>query len=229
MKKLIIGALAFVLTAGAAQAQVKENGKQKANKEAKKGHRKGKHGKKAIPFHQLQLTEAQKTQLKSIREKQSLELKALKKNDQITVKALKEQKKTIHEKYKAQYQSVLTQDQKSQLAKLKAQKGNKAQKANKAGKTARIKAAKRGGGAQDLAKTLNLTPAQKDRLQQLRTDFKAKADAVRNNSSLSREQKKTQFQDLMKQQKDQMKTVLTKEQSEKLESVRKDRKNRAAK
>jgi hypothetical protein len=48
-------------------------------------------------------------------------------------------------------------------------------------------------------------------------------EVVRNNSSLTQEQKRTQFQELSKAQQEQMKSVLTKEQIEKMQSLRKER------
>jgi Spy/CpxP family protein refolding chaperone len=229
MKKVFIGALALVLTAGAAQAQVKDSTqKHKAQKEWR--HKQG-----DIGFAQLNLTDAQKTQLKSIREKRKADMKALKANENITVKEWKARKQAIQDKYKAQFQSVLTQEQKDKMAKMevrhrKGQKGhgmkdqmrNRDGQAFKGGKGAR-------GQRPDMAKMaqqLNLTDAQKTQLQKLRADFRTKADAIRSNTSLTKEQKKEQFQALAKQQKEQMKSVLTKEQIEKMESFRKERANR---
>ncbi len=46
--------------------------------------------------------------------------------------------------------------------------------------------------------------------------------ALRNDASLTQDQKKEKVKDLMKQQQEEMKTVLTKEQQEKMKSMRKD-------
>ena len=66
-------------------------------------------------------------------------------------------------------------------------------------------------------------------MQKLRTDFKAQFEAVRNDKSLSDEQKKDKMKSLKEEQKNQMKSILTKEQSEKIEAARKEHKGRKTK
>ena len=74
----------------------------------------------------------------------------------------------------------------------------------------------------DFQKELNLTQDQKDKMAKIRTDFKSQFETLRNDNSLSKEDKKTKMHELMKAQQEQMKTVLTKEQLEKMQSLRKD-------
>ncbi len=74
-----------------------------------------------------------------------------------------------------------------------------------------------------LQKELNLSSEQQAKVAQLRADFKTKADAVKQDNSLTAEQKRIKMRELMKEQKEQMKMVLTKEQIEKMQTIKKDR------
>jgi periplasmic protein CpxP/Spy len=78
-------------------------------------------------------------------------------------------------------------------------------------------------------KDLNLTQAQKDQLSKMRTDVRSQMGSIRNDQSLTQDQKKEKIHSLMKDQQDKFKSVLTKEQVEKLESARKERKDRVTK
>lgn len=196
MKKIFFSAMSLVIMIGATQAQ--EKGKHRGN------------DKQEMAQH-LNLTEVQKAQLKTLHENQRKEVEALRKNDLLTVRDAKAQRKSIQEKYKTQYQSILTPEQKE---KMKAHRQNGPRK----GPKGNHKMDK--GDVQERAQELNLTQSQKDQLANLRETNKAKAEAIRNNTSLSKEQKRAQFQELMKNQKEQMKSVLTKEQIEKAQSLR---------
>ena len=76
---------------------------------------------------------------------------------------------------------------------------------------------------------LNLSADQQAKMTQIRTDFRSKAEVLRNNSALSQDQKRTQMKELMQQQQEQVKAVLTKEQREKMKSMKKDRSARNTK
>ena len=217
MKKIITGAFVLALSIGAAQAQTTSTD---TGKDHKKEH-------KMRSFDKLNLTADQKAKMKSLHEEQKSEMEALKKNGSVT----KEQKMALHKKYQDQMQAILTADQKAQLAKIKEER-------KAAGKTAdfkkghRFKKAaadstrmgrkgdfKRGA---DFQKELNLTQDQKDKMAKIRTDFKSRFETLRNDNSLSKEDRQTKMRELMKAQQEQMKTVLTKEQVEKMQSLRKE-------
>ena len=226
MKKIFIGALALVLTATAAQAQTNDNGAQKPKREMRKGH--------GPAMDKLNLTDAQKAQMKTMMENRRNEMQALKNSD-LPKDQLKEKRKAIAEKYRTQIQSMLTPEQKQQMQQMRAQRGDKAQKGQhkwniggkaKAGKGARASKGMRGMGNGKMAQELNLTDAQKKQMEQIRSDFRTKAQAIRSNSSLSADQKKAQMKSLMDQQKEQTKAVFTPEQIEKMKSLRKEKKNR---
>lgn len=214
MKKIITSALVLALTIGAAQAQTGSSEKGKDHKKEHKMHR----------ADGLNLSEDQKAQLKTLHEQEKKEMEALKENKAAT----KEQRKELHEKYRQQMQAILTPAQKEQMEKMKEERKASGRKGHfkKGQDVGRKGNFKRGA---DFQKELGLTQDQKDRMARIRTDFKGRFEALRNDNSLSKEQKRTKMQELMKAQQAEMKTVLTKEQIEKMESFRKERSARNTK
>jgi Spy/CpxP family protein refolding chaperone len=218
MKKIITIALVLALSFGAAQAQSTDKGPGK--------HHRGGH---EMVMKDLNLTPDQKARLKTIHQEQRKEMEALKSNTSLTDAQKKEQRKALHDKYRSQFESVLTPAQKAEMEKKKADW--KAEGKHKEGKGKEGRAFK-GGQRHDaagIAKDLNLSADQKQKMQSLRTDFKSKAEALRNDKSLTAEQKKAKMQELKEQQKEQMKSVLTKEQQEKVQSKFQERRNKTTK
>lgn len=205
MKKIFIGLFALAISSAAAYAQTTDK--------PAKHHR----GHKQEALQKINLTEAQKAQLKALREKQKQEMEALKSSKEN--QSVQQQRKAIQEKYKSQYQAILTPAQKEQLAQLKKEKESK-------GHFRKGFHGKRFEGAAMFAEKLNLTAEQQTKLQQLRTDYRSKLQAVHTNNSLTQEQKKAQIEQLSKQQQEQMKAVLTQEQLQKLEAFKKEAKGR---
>jgi len=213
MKRILTGALALVLFAGAAQAQSKKD-------TARHHHRDG----RQMMMKQLNLTTDQQAKLKAIRENQHKEMETLK-TKSLTADQFKTQRKDLHKKYQEQMQSVLNPAQKAQMEKFKAEKKqNHAKKGQwkKDGKGV----TKRGG---DFQKELNLTQAQKDQLSKMKTDTKGQMETIRNDQSLTQDQKKEKIHYLKKDKQEKFKSVLTKEQLEKLETAKKERKDRVTK
>lgn len=204
MKKLISAALAVALFVGAAQAQTTEE---------KGRHHKGERKERA--FHNLNLTADQKAKLHSIREAQKNEMEALRK----TGKVAPEQRKAIHEKYKAQYQSILTPAQQDELKKNRQEWKDKGTKGKGFGK--------RGGDfgrqAAFFKKELNPTNDQETKLRSLLEAFRSKAQEIRSDNNLSQEQKRTQVQTLAQQYITQGKAVLTPEQLKKFDELKNKR------
>ena len=162
--------------------------------------------------------------LKTIHENERKEMEALK-TKSLTAEQFKTQRKDLHNKYKAQMQSVLTPEQKNQMEKFKAErKDHRGKKGEwkKGGKGI----TKRSG---DFQKELNLTQAQKDQLSKMRTDTKGQMESIRNDQSLTQDQKKEKIHYLKKDKQEKFKSVLTKEQLDKLETAKKERKDRVTK
>jgi Spy/CpxP family protein refolding chaperone len=196
MKKILTGMLAVMLFAGAAQAQ--ENHKHEG---------KGRHGQFAK---ELNLTEDQKAKLKSIHEAERNEMQGLK-NSSLSEEQLRAKRQEIQKKYREQSQAILTPAQKDQMEKMKDERKEKGEGKKQFSK-----------GKKDKAQfqSLNLTQDQKERMAKLREEYKGRYESVRDNKSLSDEQRKTQMKALKEEQKSKMKSILTKEQQEKLQSTR---------
>ena len=79
-------------------------------------------------------------------------------------------------------------------------------------------------GRQDhMMKDLNLTNAQKEQMKANRQSFKKQMDELKNNDKLTREERNTRRKALMQQQHEQMQSILTAEQKEKMKAANKDR------
>ncbi len=194
MKKILSTALAVALFIGTAQAQTKDD---------HKGRHHGKHGE---IMKELELNAEQKEKIKNIREAQKKELQSLKADDK--TEADKAAKKEIHEKYKNQIDAVLTAEQKEKIKKEK-----------KDGHSDRLEKGDRKEKGREYAKELNLSADQKAKTSALNHEFKIRMDAVRNNSSLSNEEKKIQIKGLTETHKTNLKAILTPEQAEKMKSL----------
>jgi len=224
MKKFITSALVLALTIGAAQAQTTST--QEGKKHDKKEH-------KGEAFKQLNLTAEQKAKLKTLHQEQKKEMQALKSGDQ----ANKEQRKAIHEKYKAQMESILTADQKQKLAKLKEERkaswknGNykKEGKFRHNGDSTQMGDRGRFKKGDGMSKELGLTATQQEQMSKIRAEYSSQFQALRNDNSLTKDQKKAKMQDLRKAQMDKMKTVLTPDQIDKMKSFRKEHANKNTK
>jgi Spy/CpxP family protein refolding chaperone len=214
MKRIFTLSVAALLFVGSTMAQnVKKDAKKdKAGKEWKKGGRHGKHG--DVPFgKELNLTDAQKQQIKSLNEEYRSKMKALRSNDNATVGDVKKQAQALREEQHSRMQNILTAEQKAKMAELKDKR--------KAG--GKEKGAKH---FEQMQKDLNLTADQSAKLKAQNEEFKTKAEAIKNNSSLSKEQKKEQFKSLMEQRKASTKSILTAEQLQKMEAKKKEHKGK---
>jgi Spy/CpxP family protein refolding chaperone len=191
MKKILSTALAVVLFVGASQAQTTE--------EPTSRH----HGKDGRIMKELNLSAEQKAKFQSIKEAEKKEMQALNANGK--TEADRAARKEIHEKYKTQYQSVLTDEQKTKL--------------KETGKEGKGKNFSKGHHAP--AQELNLSADQKTKLSSLNSEFKTKMNAVRNNGSLGEDEKKAQAKSIAEAHRNNLKAILTPEQAAKLETLKK--------
>lgn len=193
MKKIILSAVALAVATFTLQAQ--------------DGPGKGRHGKgkqHTEVFRQLNLTEDQKTQMKAINEDFRTQMQDLKKNENITVKEQKDKLQSIRNNHKTKMQNLLTADQKAQLEKMKQNR----EATHKVDAKARM---------EKMKIRLGLTDNQVAQMEKGRTETMTKVKAIRENKSLSDDQKKDQVKELMKQRKESLKTILTDEQMKKLQ------------
>jgi len=83
-----------------------------------------------------------------------------------------------------------------------------------------------GMGMMDMYKDLNLTKEQEAKIKTINEEQRTKFEALRNDNSLSDEARKEKRMEMMKERKEKVDAVLTKEQKEKLEAKMKERGNR---
>ena len=152
---------------------------------------------------QLNLTDAQKGQFKKENESFRNKLAELKKNEDITVKEWKSQMESLRKSHKSSMDGILTTEQKGQIEKMKAD--------GKARHEGMMK--KRG---EHMKTRLGLTDEQSAKLQKNREETGKKIKEIRENTSLGDEKKREAIREIMKGQRETMKTILSKEQLEKM-------------
>ncbi len=207
MKKLFIPLIAIFALTVTATAQDKMG-----KKDGGRGHH-NKHGKEMLAK-QLNFSEDQKAQAKTINADFRKKLKELNAQETITVKEMRERKKAIMQEKKAKMNGLLTAEQKTKLVQLKADR--KAKRAEFAAKR------------MDRMKTaLNLSDDQVAKLKANQSAIKTKAESIRNNQSLSAEQKKEQMMALRAEAKEKSKSIFTPEQLKKKEEMRMNRGDRS--
>ena len=122
MKKIITALFAIAAFTFSTQAQDQNKvNEQKKNARQQHGHHKGHGGKGMEGMDNLNLTDAQRQQIKSINEDFKTRLQALNKNDNIMVKDMKEQRKALMEERKNKISAILTPEQKNQFEQLRKQ------------------------------------------------------------------------------------------------------------
>ena len=205
MKKIVIGFIAVASIIFSANAQ--ETRKMK--------HHHSRHGKEMM-LKQINLSAAQKEQLKASRENIKAQMAELNKNENITVKEYKARKEAILKSQKTAMEQVLTPEQKSLLAKNKLEFKAKRQ----------LHAAER---LDKMKTSLGLSEDQVAKIKSSREASHAKALAIKENSQLSQTEKKEQLMALKEEQKNSFKQLLTPEQNAKLEERKKARMEKTTK
>ncbi|RYF90149.1 MAG: hypothetical protein EOO03_04325, partial [Chitinophagaceae bacterium] len=110
MKKILTLTLALAVAGFSVSAQQSRE---------MKSHRKGAgmhHGQQKDMLKDLNLTDAQKAQMKANREANKAKMDALAKQDDITVKEMRARKMALMQEQKAQMEQLLTADQKAKIA-----------------------------------------------------------------------------------------------------------------
>lgn len=171
-------------------------------------HQKGKSGnhrqhQKGMMAEELNFTEAQKTQAKTINADYRKQMQELDKNESITVKTMRDRKSAIQKEKKTRMEELLTPDQQTKKKTMISE-----QKAKKeAGQAKRM----------DKMKTnLSLSDDQVNKLKSVRATTQTKAEKIKIDESLSREQKKEQLMALKADAKKQHEKTFTAEQQKKL-------------
>lgn len=197
MKKIILPALALAMAFGVNAQDIPERKADRPGMMERKRH----HG--ADAFKSLNLNEDQKAKIKTYNETFRMKMEEAKKNENITVKEWKANMENLRKQHKENVQKVLTTDQKSQLEKMKTD-----------GKT-RMQDMQKNRGER-MKTELGLSADQSGKMDANRKAMVTEMKAIRENSSLSQEQKTERMKELHKKQKETLKSILTPEQLEKM-------------
>lgn len=219
MKRIVVSAFAILLVTAAVQAQTDTT---------KGAHREHRDMQQRNPYEQLNLSADQQAKLKSMRDYFKKQADALK-EQKLTDEERRTGMQTLREQQRTQMEAILTPEQKAQMDKMRENRKDGMRNGNRAKGDSSMRNGgtgfngHNGNGAAALQKELNLTTEQQAKMKEIRTGFKTKADNVRNDAALTKEQKQAAMRELMTAQQEQIKTVLTKEQQEKLQALRKNR------
>lgn len=202
MKKIVLSILVAGLVAGTSQAQEIRDREPRKHRTMQRHHR-------GSEFKSLNLSEEQKTKMKALREEHQKKMSELRKKEDLTVKDWKAQMEAERKAHQSQVQGLLTEEQKASLAKARterkqAMQNRKGQRFNRMG-------------------SLNLSEEQSAKMKAEREATAKKMRAIREDKSLQEDAKRKQIRELMEQQRQNMKSILTEEQQKKLEEQRKKR------
>lgn len=205
MKKIMLSALVLSLSIAVKAQDLPHN---KMERPMMHERHNGHHRMPGMMMQKLNLTEEQKTKFKAQHESFRKQMEELKKNDNITVKEWKGRMETLRKDNKAKLEGILTNEQKAQIEKMKAER--------KAMHEIDAKA------RMDKMKIrLGLSDEQAEKMNKNREEMMAKMKALREDNKMDAEKKKEQMKELMKQQKEKMKSILTEEQIKKMQEGRK--------
>jgi hypothetical protein len=199
MKKLVVLTLALSTILFTANAQHK--------REQKMGGKKQHHAQLAK---QLNLSDEQKKQAQANKVALKQKMKELNKNESITVKEQRDRKDALRKEQKAKMQALLTPEQKTKMAELKATK--MAKKEEKFAKA-----------LEKMKSKINLSDAQVMQLKSQRERIKANAKEIKDNESLSRTQRKEQLMALKAESKTQKSNIFTADQIKQLDEMKKNK------
>jgi Spy/CpxP family protein refolding chaperone len=205
MKKIILSILVFTLAFAIKAQEIPER---KSERHMMEQRHNGRQHMKGMDMKQLNLTEAQKEQFKVQKESFRKQMEELKKNDNITVKEWKSKMGTLRKEQRTKIQGIFTPEQKAQIEKMKADR----KAMNEIDAKARM---------EKMKLRLGLTDDQVKKMTKNRTEIMEKMKALKENDKMDADKKKEQMHDLMKKQKEQMKSILTEEQMKKLQEGRK--------
>lgn len=210
MKRIALAIVAFVLAFPALQAQQKAGNEMNRSPKTYR-QQQGKQGMQHNRYKDLNLTQEQQDALAKINNDYRTGVADLKKKESaITMKEYKTQMQSLRTKRQSEMDKMLTTDQKAQLQ--KAREENRGRPGMK-GKGMR-------GG---MNTNLDLSKEQSAQMKTLRESSQKKIAAIRENQQLTDAQKKEQIMAVHKQQREDMKSILTPEQMKKMEGFRQGR------
>jgi Spy/CpxP family protein refolding chaperone len=164
---------------------------------------------------ELNLSDQQKTQMQSLMQNQRQQVQAVRNDSSLTAQQKQDKLKQLRESNHHQVMAVLTPEQQQKWQQFRSEhKGM-----GKGGM---------GGGMGPMAR-LNLTPEQKTKLQPIFQSSRQQMQAVRNDASLTPEQKQAKIREIRQNTQSQVNGILTPEQQQQWQQMRQMRQNRGGK
>lgn len=231
MKKfIVIAAVAGVISLSAGAQTMPERKNDGVNNERTE--------KRGDVYKDLNLTKDQQQKLKALREGSRSQMEAIRNDNSLTQEQKKARFDAYREDQKTKMNAILTPEQRAKMdAKMLEMKNNRGQRDWK--KSGENRGVRKGGeqgkkegwkkdnstdkdrnglnragnrrGA-DWMNDLNLTTDQKNQMKTLNEESRGKMQTIRDNSSLTQDQKKGRMQELMKETQTKRKSILTAEQ-----------------
>ena len=208
MKNLFLSLIAITTITFSAKAQENNFGKTENPTEQKKEYGKHKRSDYQEMAEKLKLTDEQKEQMKSINSDFKNRMQELK-NQNITAEELKEKRQALAKEKMEKVQALLTPEQKTQMQQFKEEKHERGMASGKR--------------MEKMKSTLNLTDEQLAKMKAEKEVFKSKEEAIKNNESLTTDQKKEQLKLLKDEKRNSFKSFLTPGQLKKLEEMKSKR------
>lgn len=193
MKKIVLSLLIISMAAVTTQAQDMRPRKHNMQRD-----------RHVMMAEKLNFSEDQKAKMKTMNEEFRTKMMDSRKNDNITVKEWKGRMETLRKDHKTKMEGLLTGEQKAQIEKMKTER-----------KAMRDIDAKARMGKMKIR--LGLSDEQASKFSKNHSEMEEKMKALRENKTLDGEKKREQMEELMKEQKEKMKSILTEEQMKKLQ------------
>ena len=167
---------------------------------------------------ELNITEAQRTQIRGFLDNAQTQLRALRDNTSLTPGQRLDRSIEIREQVRNQIQSILTTEQK-----LRAEELRKQAQERMAQRQERMQQQMLG----QLVKRLDLTDAQHATIKSYMEDQRTQLRTLRDNTSLTREQRREQVRAIHEQTQSKINSALTADQQTRLNELRQQAQNRA--
>ena len=161
---------------------------------------------------QLNLTDQQKSQIQSLMQNQRQQAQTVRNDASLTPQQKQDKLKQLREGNHQQMMAILTPDQQQNLQQFRSEHPGMG---------------RRGSGMGPMAR-LNLTPEQKTKLQPIFQSSFQQVQAVRNDSSLTAEQKQAKISEIRQNTKSQVTGILTPEQQQQWQQMRQKRHGKQA-
>lgn len=162
----------------------------------------------------LDLSDAQKTSMKSLRDEKQARLAELEKNDKMTLADFRSRREAINTEYKGKMENILTPGQKNRIAEEKKSRSEAHEK-------------KMADRLEKMKSNLSLSDEQVNRIREHQSQMKVRMKAIHENSALGPEQKKMQMRQAREEGKKKMESILTPDQLKKQQEKKKERKEGA--